>query len=112
MKRSESPEPVTVIEAIMPVASLIVPVGLSYYLFGDADASGPNQVGLVAATMIAVFIGWRRGHSLASLGEAAVDHSDCVCGASGRGVFPPRRPKLQLEPLRHLAINEGRWRTI
>ncbi|NKJ47550.1 Na+/H+ antiporter NhaC [Burkholderia sp. SG-MS1] len=71
MKRPESPEPVTMIEAIIPVASLIALVGLSYYLFGDAGAGGPNQVGLVAATMIAVFIGWRRGHSLAALGEAA-----------------------------------------
>ncbi len=34
-------------------------------------AGGPNQVALVVATMIAVFIGWRRGHTLESLGEAA-----------------------------------------
>jgi NhaC family Na+:H+ antiporter len=72
MKRPESPQPVTLTEAIIPVASLIVLVGLSYFLFGDAGAGGPNQVGLVVATMIAVFIGWRRGHSLASLREAAV----------------------------------------
>jgi NhaC family Na+:H+ antiporter len=81
MKRPESPEPVTMIEAIVPVASLIVLVSLSYYLFGDAGASGPNQVGLVAATMIAVFIGWRRGHSLASLGEAAVASVSTGIGA-------------------------------
>jgi NhaC family Na+:H+ antiporter len=69
------------IEAVIPVASLIVLVGLSYYLFGDAGAGGPNQVGLVAATMIAVFIGWRRGHSLASLGEAAVASVSTGIGA-------------------------------
>ncbi|MBC8747619.1 MULTISPECIES: Na+/H+ antiporter NhaC [Paraburkholderia] len=72
MNRPESPQPVTLTEAIIPVASLVILVGLSYYLFGDAGASGPNQVGLTVAAMIAVFIGWRRGHSLASLGEAAV----------------------------------------
>lgn len=72
MKRPESPQPVTLFEAIIPIASLIVLVGLSYYLFGDAGAGGPNQVGLVIATMIAAFIGWRRGHSLESLREAAV----------------------------------------
>jgi NhaC family Na+:H+ antiporter len=81
MKRPESPEPVTMIEAIIPVASLIVLVGLSYYLFGDAGAGGPNQVGLVAATMIAVFIGWRRGHSLAALGEAAAASVSTGIGA-------------------------------
>jgi NhaC family Na+:H+ antiporter len=81
MKRPESPQPVTLIEAIIPVGSLIVLVGLSYYLFGDGGAGGPNQVGLVIATMIAVFIGWRRGHSLASLGEAAAASVSTGIGA-------------------------------
>ena len=72
MKRPESPQPVTLTEAIIPVASLIVLVALSFFLFGDAGAAGPNQLGLVIATMIAAFIGWRRGHSLTSLREAAV----------------------------------------
>ena len=71
MKRPDPPQPLTLTEAIIPVASLILLVALSYFLFGDAGAGGPNQVALVVATMIAVFIGWRRGHSLESLGEAA-----------------------------------------
>jgi NhaC family Na+:H+ antiporter len=81
MKRPASPQPVTLTEAIIPVASLIILVGLSYYLFGDAGSGGPNQVGLVVATMIAVFIGWRRGHTLASLGEAAVASVSTGIGA-------------------------------
>jgi len=81
MKRPDTPEPVTLTEAIIPVASLVVLVGLSYYLFGDGGAGGPNQVGLVVATMIAVFIGWRRGHSLPSLGEAAVASVSTGIGA-------------------------------
>lgn len=81
MKRPESPQPVTLTEAIIPIVSLVVLVGLSYYLFGDAGASGPNQVGLVVATMIALFIGWRRGHTLASLGEAAVASVSTGIGA-------------------------------
>ena len=72
VKGPETPQPLTLTEAIIPVASLIVLVGLSYFLFGDAGAGGPNQVALTVATMIAVFIGWRRGHSLDSLREAAV----------------------------------------
>jgi NhaC family Na+:H+ antiporter len=31
-------------EAIIPVAGLIALVGLSYFLYGDAGASAPNQV--------------------------------------------------------------------
>ncbi|MBN3849519.1 Na+/H+ antiporter NhaC [Paraburkholderia sp. Ac-20342] len=81
MKRPGSPQPVTLTEAIIPIASLVVLVGLSYYLFGDAGASGPNQVGLVVATMISVFIGWRHGHTLASFGEAAVASVSTGIGA-------------------------------
>jgi NhaC family Na+:H+ antiporter len=70
--RPATPEPLSLVEAVVPVASLIALVALSYYLFGDAGAAGPNQVALVVATMIAVFIAWRRGHTLAALREAAV----------------------------------------
>ena len=62
MTQPDQPQPLTLTEAIIPVASLILLVALSYFLFGDAGAGGPNQVALVVATMIAVFIGWRRGH--------------------------------------------------
>jgi NhaC family Na+:H+ antiporter len=72
MTRPDTPQPVSLAEAIVPVASLILLVGLSYFLFGDAGAGGPNQVALVVATMIAAFIGWRRGHSPASMSAAAI----------------------------------------
>ena len=72
MTRPDSPEPLTLAEAIIPIAGLVLLVALSFYLFGDAGALGPNQVALTVATMIAVFIGWRRGHSLDSLREAAI----------------------------------------
>ena len=72
MTRPDTPQPLSFVEAIVPIASLVVLVALSYFLFGDAGAAGPNQVALVVATMIAVLIGWRRGHTLESLKEAAV----------------------------------------
>ena len=72
MIRPDRPQPVNLVEAIIPIAGLILLVALSYYLFGDAGAGGPNQVALVVATMIAVFIAWRRGHTLDALREAAV----------------------------------------
>jgi Na+:H+ antiporter, NhaC family len=79
--RHEDPRPLTLIEAIIPVASLILLVGLSFYLFGDAGAAGPNQVALVFATMIAVVIARRRGHPLESLRQAAVDSVSSGIGA-------------------------------
>ncbi len=71
MVRPDQPQPLSNAEAIIPIAGLILLVGLSYYLFGDAGAGGPSQVALIVATMIAVAIAWRRGHSLAALHEAA-----------------------------------------
>jgi len=70
--RPDTPQPLTLTEAIIPVASLILFVALSYYLFGDGGAGGPNQVALTVATMIAVLVAWRRGHSLDALRDAAI----------------------------------------
>jgi len=81
MKRPDTPQPLSLIQAIIPVASLIALVASSYFLFGDAGAMGPNQVALVVATMIAVFIGWRRGHSIESLGKAATESVATGIGA-------------------------------
>jgi len=67
-----TPRPLTFVEALVPIVSLIALVGLSFFLFGDAGALGPNQVALVVATIIAVAIGRRCGHTLESLQEAAI----------------------------------------
>ena len=64
--------PLSLVEAIVPVASLILLVGLSYYLFRNGGIDGPNQVGMTVATMITVFLGWRRGYTLHELSDAAV----------------------------------------
>jgi NhaC family Na+:H+ antiporter len=59
-------------EAATPIVALVVLVGLSYFLFGDAGAKGPNQVALVLAGMIALLIGRRAGYTLDQLREAAI----------------------------------------
>ncbi|WP_421694923.1 Na+/H+ antiporter NhaC [Aestuariivirga sp.] len=81
MTKPEDIQPLTLLEALAPVAGLVILVGLSYFLFGDAGASGPNQVALVVASMIAVFVAWRRGHSLQSLHAAAVASVSSGLGA-------------------------------
>jgi NhaC family Na+:H+ antiporter len=73
--------PLSTFEAIIPVASLILLVALAYFLFGDAGALGPNQVALTVATLIAVWIGWKHGHSLESLGKAASESVATGIGA-------------------------------
>ncbi|WP_378942452.1 Na+/H+ antiporter NhaC family protein [Mesorhizobium sp. ANAO-SY3R2] len=81
MTATGEPQPLSLTEAIIPVAALIVLVGLSYYLFGDTGSSGPNQVALVVATMIAVLVARRRGYGLAELGEAAAASVSSGIGA-------------------------------
>jgi len=43
MATADTPQAAHALEAIIPIASLIVLVALSYYLFGDAGALGPNR---------------------------------------------------------------------
>ena len=74
-------QPLTLTEAIIPVAALILLVALSYFLFGDAGAAGPDLPALTVATMIAVLVGRRRGHSVAALGEAAAASVSTGIGA-------------------------------
>lgn len=81
MTEAAEPRPLSTVAAIIPVAALILLVALAYVLFGDAGALGPNQVALTVATMIAVWIGWRHGHSLESLGKAASESVATGIGA-------------------------------
>ena len=81
MQEPETRPKLSLLEAIIPVASLILLVVLSYYLFGDAGANGPNQVGMVVATMVAVFIAWRRGYTLHELSDAAIASVSSGIGA-------------------------------
>jgi NhaC family Na+:H+ antiporter len=81
MSKPEDIQPLSLLEAVIPIASLVILVGLAFYLFGDAGASGPNQVALVLATMVAVFIASRRGHSLQSLHAAAAQSVSSGIGA-------------------------------
>ncbi len=71
----------SLLEAVFPVACLILLVALSYFLFGDAGAEGPNQIALVVATMIAVLVGRRSGVSLDELREAAIESVGSGIGA-------------------------------
>jgi len=70
--RPSTPEPLGLLEALIPVAALIGLLGLSFHLFADAAAGGPNQVALLFCAIIAFFVAWRRGHSIDSLRDAAV----------------------------------------
>ncbi|HRO12233.1 hypothetical protein, partial [Amaricoccus sp.] len=72
VRRSAAPEPLGLAAALVPVVALVGLLGLSFYLFGDAAAGGPNQIALVFCSILATLVAWRHGHSVEALRDAAV----------------------------------------
>ncbi len=72
LRRHPTPVPLGLAAALLPVVALVLLLGLSFFLFGDGSASGPNQVALVFCSILAIAVAWRHGHSIDSLREAAV----------------------------------------
>jgi Na+:H+ antiporter, NhaC family len=70
--RPESPATLGFGAALLPVATLVGLLALSFYLFGDSAALGPNQIALVFSALVAMYIAWRHGHTVEALGAAAV----------------------------------------
>ena len=70
--RPSSPQPPGLVAALVPVATLVGLLGSSFVLFGDAAAAGPNQIALVFCAIVASFVAWRRGHSVADLRDAGM----------------------------------------
>jgi NhaC family Na+:H+ antiporter len=76
-----APPPPSLALALLPVAALVGLLALSFHLFGGDAAGGPNQVALTFATLVALFVGWRQGHSIEALRDAAVASVDTGLGA-------------------------------
>jgi NhaC family Na+:H+ antiporter len=72
LRRHTTPQPLGLAAALVPVAALVGLLGLSFVLFGDEAASGPNQVALVFCSILAITVAWRHGHSIDDLRDAAV----------------------------------------
>lgn len=72
LPRPSSPRPLSLAAALTPVAALVGLLGLSFHLFGDGAAAGPNQVALVFCALVAALVAWRNGHTVAALRDAAV----------------------------------------
>ena len=59
-------------QALLPVLTLIGLLASSVYLFGDGSSSGPNQIALILAAMVAALVGWRNGHTWNGLQDRIV----------------------------------------
>lgn len=55
-------KPASLLDALIPVISLILMLGLSVYLFGSDSSSGPNQIVLTLGAAIAAIVAIKNGH--------------------------------------------------
>lgn len=59
---TEAKQP-SLLDALIPIVSLITMLGFSVYFFGDSSSSGPNQIVLLICAGIAAIIGLKNGNS-------------------------------------------------
>src|SRR5262245_10594745 len=63
----------SLLDALIPMIALIALLALSYLLFGDSAASGPNQVALLFCAIIAAAIAYKNGMVWEGIRQAVVD---------------------------------------
>ena len=77
---SQPKEP-TLIDALIPVVSLIVMLFMSVRLFGSDSSSGPNQIVLTLGAAIAVIVAIQNGHRWNDLLDAIIKGIGTSMGA-------------------------------
>ncbi len=51
----------SLLDALLPIGVLVLLLGLSVYLYGDSSSSGPNQIALMSAALVAGLVGLKNG---------------------------------------------------
>lgn len=73
--------PPSMTDALIPLLSLVILLACAIYLYGDDAVTGPTQVALLLATMIAGLIGLKNGFLWSDMGKAAVEGISSAMGA-------------------------------
>ena len=71
----------SLIDALIPVVSLILMLGFSVYLFGSDSSSGPNQIVLITGAAIASMVALKNGLTWSGIQEAIIDGISTAMGA-------------------------------
>ena len=75
------PKTPSLIDALIPVVSLVLMLALSVKLFGSDSSSGPNQIVLTIGAAIAAIVAIRNGHRWPEIQEAIVAGISTAMGA-------------------------------
>ena len=75
------PQEPSLLDALIPIVSLVLMLGLSVYLFGADSSSGPNQIVLTLGTAIAAIVAIQNGHRWKELLQAIIDGIGTAMGA-------------------------------
>ena len=77
----DQPKKPTLIDALIPVVSLILMLFLSVKLFGSDSSSGPNQIVLTLGAAIAAIVAIQNGHAWDGILKAIIDGIGTSMGA-------------------------------
>ena len=73
--------PPSLLDALIPVVSLMVMLALSVYLFGSDSSSGPNQIVLILGAAIGAIIALKNGHAWKDILHAVISGIGTAMGA-------------------------------
>ena len=67
-----TPKSPTLLDALIPIAALVMMLALSVYLFGSDSSYGPNQIVLTLAAAVAAIVAIKNGHKWFDLQKAMI----------------------------------------
>lgn len=78
---SSKTKPTSLIDALIPIVSLVIMLAMSVYLYGDASSSGANQIALILGACIAAIIGIKNGFKWKEIESGIVKGISTALGA-------------------------------
>lgn len=72
---------VSLIDALIPITTLIILLSLSVYIFGSDASYGPNQITLVLTTVVAGLIGYKNGYTWDQIHQGITNGIHSAMGA-------------------------------
>lgn len=71
----------SLLQAFIPIGTLILLLSVNVYVFGSGATDGPNQIALILATSVGAVISWRLGYSWDDIEHSIVKSISSAMGA-------------------------------